>query len=94
MRTFTIDDETQAKIEKWLLEEVYPEIVVEQKKDLAEKGEDSYVPFGYYDKDTPYPYSGAISGDTTYRFTPTSVGLALSVEAWGKVKNFTDFSKW
>lgn len=50
----------------------------------------------YYDDGTKtISPQGAIGGRTTYNFTPTSIGMAVSVScACGAKKNITDYDSW
>jgi hypothetical protein len=89
MWSFPIDDVQQKKIEVWLQTVVYPPIVEEQLKNpdiamLVTKTEDGKI----------YPYGGAVGGDLTYSFTPTSLGTVTSVESWGQKLDITDYDLW
>ncbi len=86
---FQITPEEHAKVNKWLHETVYPAILEEQRKDPSKamwhvEDENGYV----------YPYFGAIGGEVTYRFTPTSIGTAVHVEACGHELDLTDYESW
>jgi hypothetical protein len=88
---FEITEQEKNKIKKWLIEDVFPPIVEEQRKDprisaLLFEDRDGVV----------HPYTGAIGGALTYEFTPTSIGIFLEV-TWGrgtpfeKSLNLTDY---
>lgn len=69
MRTFTITAEQEARVEKWLREEVYP-IWIEYQKLTT----DFPTEMHHYCWGIGYPYEGAIGGGLSYEFTPTSIG--------------------
>jgi len=49
----------------------------------------------YDDGINPTSPVGAIGGRTSYKFTPTGLGVAVSVEcACGESKNITDYECW
>jgi hypothetical protein len=87
---FEITAEEQQRIHHWKITEVYPDIIAKQKEDESLAG--LQVARDYWDQG--YPYGGAIAGDTTYKFSPTSMGLVTEVECWGKVFNLTDYESW
>jgi len=39
-------------------------------------------------------YSGASGGETTYSFTPTSLGVITTVEHFGEKLDLTDYASW
>lgn len=41
-----------------------------------------------------YPYTGAIGGAISYTFNPTSVGVGVSVNAFGESADVTDYDRW
>jgi hypothetical protein len=86
---FQVTPEEQEKIVKWLRETVYPSILEEQKKDPRIAAMHFEDEAGY-----TYPYFGAIGGDLTYSFTPTSIGTVLVVESCGHELNLTDYESW
>jgi hypothetical protein len=88
--TYTVSDEEYARAQKWLKEEVYPEIIAKQKLDpnypswkmwMGKNGEE-------------YPYSGACGGAVTMSFTQTSIGLIIKVTAYGKTLDLTDYDSF
>jgi len=88
---FEITAEDNAKISKWLRDEVYPSIVSEQLKnpDIAQHL--------YPDDDgiIRRPYTGAIGGGLTYEFTPTDMGVVTKVRYFnGKELDLTDYDSW
>lgn len=87
---FEITEEEQAKIDKWLEEVVYPPIIEAQLKDPRHAA----MLFADDNGKIKYPYFGAIGGDLTYKFTPTSLGTVLVVESCGQELNLTDYGSW
>ena len=86
---FSVTKEQDAKIHEWLKTVVYPPIVAEQRKNpeiamWIVKGKDGIE----------YPYSGAIGGDITYSFTPTSLGTCLKVTSFGQELDITEYDQW
>lgn len=84
---FEVTDADEARITKWLQEEVYPE--------LRKSRKHKKIQWHDYD-DAMYPYAGAIGGDITYIFTPNSLGYVTEVEEHFSKKrlNITDYSSW
>lgn len=77
------------KIDHWLKTEVYPEIVAQQKLDPQ------ISQFIYQDESgNAVPYFGAIGGDLTYSFTPTSLGTIIKVECFNKQLDLTAYDEW
>lgn len=87
---FAISNTDVTKINKWLKEEIYPPIVERQKLDP------DIAPFLIADDDgTIYPYSGAVGGDITYSFTPTSLGTIFTVtHSSGAKLDLTTYEDW
>lgn len=87
---FTLDTGMEARIYEWKMKEVYPAIILEQKasKSLRENraARDSW--------ELGYPYGGAIGGDTTYSFTPTSLGVVTKITCYGKELDLTEYGLW
>jgi len=86
---FQLTQEDLEKVDKWLHETVYPAILKDQKKDPSKamwhtEDENGRV----------YPYFGAIGGDITYSFTPTSIGTVVKVESCGHELDLTDYESW
>lgn len=87
-RTFSVTDEQQARVQKWLMEEVYPEVIKKQKASMERSPllEDCWK--------QGFPYGGAIGGDVTYEFTPNSIGITEKVRAYDKELDLTDYESW
>lgn len=93
MLTFTITDEEEQKVAVWL-KEVYTKAIEEQKQKILPSHE-------FYDIykttwDIGYPYTGTIGGGLTYSFTPTGLGVIVTVKEaiTGEELNLTDFDSW
>jgi hypothetical protein len=71
MKTFTITDEQEEKLNAWL----------EQKRNERKASGKSL-------------YEGASGGATTFKFTPTSLGLVTVVKYWNEEINLTDYESW
>lgn len=93
--TLNVTANEQARIDKWLKEEVYPPLVAKQKAAYAEKGNSPSV-IEQQDWEAGYPYGGAIGGGLTYEFTPTSIGLIFKVRYSGHEEplDLTDYASW
>lgn len=89
MKTFTVTPEQQERIDKWLMEVIYPPIVAEQRRSF----EDPH-PMMVSDWDSGYPYQGAIGGGITYEFTPTSIGVIFKVRCDEQTLDLTDYESW
>ncbi len=84
---FSLTAEQNEKVNKWLVEVIYPPMVAEQKKDPKTA---SLI---FADEDgVEYPYTGAIGGGCSYEFTPTSLGIITRV-IWydGQSIDVTDY---
>lgn len=77
------------KIDDWLFNEVYPEIIAKQKQDPEIADHINVDEHG-----REYPYFGAVGGDLTYSFTPTSLGTIVRVTSCGKTLDLTDYDMW
>ena len=93
MITFTLTDEEEQKVKTWL-KQVYVKAIDEQKQKIFSSHE-------FYDTykmcwDLGYPYTGAIGGGLTYSFTPTSLGIVVTVEEslTNEKLDLTDFDSW
>lgn len=71
---FELSNVEKAKVDAWLKETVYPEVIAWQKKNV--KNPDFIYKMCWNDG---YPYEGAIGGGVTYEFTPTSIGNIINV---------------
>jgi hypothetical protein len=78
MLKFSITDEQQAKVEKWLREEVYPAVIADQK--ARTPVDDPAYEISKYCWDQGHPYGGAIGGGVSYVFTPTSIGVVVHAQ--------------
>jgi hypothetical protein len=90
---FNVSEDQQAAIEHWLMEDVYPLVIAEQKKN-TENPDWVYT----YSWAAGYPYEGAIGGGTSYCFTATSIGDILIVRydtfTQHFEKDFTEYECW
>lgn len=66
------------------------------KDELLEKQRAEMSPedFEHLTGNGTYPYSGAIGGGISYIFTPTSIGVGVSVEVFGQKMDVTDLDSW
>ena len=95
--SFGLTKSEDEKINVWLKNTVYPEVIKHQKKTV--KRPDIFYTDCWKDG---YPYEGAIGGGLSYRFTPTSIGVITSaVYTIGMDKNkkewkydLTDYDSW
>jgi hypothetical protein len=85
---FEITREEAARIHAWKIAEVYPTIIAEQR---ANVGTEAFHQDWW---DQGLPYGGAIGGDTTYSFTPTSLGVVVKAHCWGHELDLTDYKSW
>lgn len=78
--TFQLNENQEAKLTEWL------EFV--RRKGVEMHGEDPLHP--------GYPRLGAVGGGITYSFTPTGIGLAVTVKDFltGEVISLTDWEEW
>lgn len=87
---FELSESQKAKVDEWLHTRVYPPILEEQRKD-PEK-----APWLVTDSGgRTYPYFGAIGGELTFQFTPTSIGSIIKViHCTGEQLDLTDYDSW
>jgi hypothetical protein len=89
MRTFTISDEREVEVSAWLkdLREADYLSQIEHCQECKDTGREncSY----HYMEGVPYP--GAIEGPVTYKFTPTSVGMGVSVHYGEQTLDISDW---
>ena len=78
----------QAKKALEFIEQCQKEHLEEQRKTMSEKEFDNLTCGG------KYPYTGAIGGGATYKFTPTSLGVLVSLSYFDKEICLTDFNEW
>lgn len=94
MKKFTLTKEQTTKVNDWLHNTVYPEVINQQKSNIKNP-----MQFHLDCWDMGYPYDGAIGGGLTYCFTETSLGIIETVY-YGLGTNMerklelTDFSHW
>lgn len=86
---FTLTLSQQKKLNQWLEQEVYPSVVSEIKL-----SPDLGLSIFTSADGVEVPYAGAIGGDVTYSFTPTSLGTVIKVESWGRVLDLTEYDMW
>jgi hypothetical protein len=90
---FEITPENSQKLQDWLYNEVYPEIIQKQKETIKEPN--MFHQMGWEDG---VPYQGAIGGGLTYSFTPTSLGTVLKVQYITHSKTYeldlTEYEDW
>ena len=89
--SFELSAKQLAKVQDWLVNEVYPPIIKRQRNDPSC---DPWLP-----PDAKEPYMGAIGGGVTYSFTPTSIGMAVNATFGKGTKNeqsldLTDYDEW
>ena len=89
MITFSITPKQQVKLEHFLKEQ--EAILVEEQKRKMNPAEWEDLTMN-----GKYPYIGAIGGGVVYKFTPTSIGLSVTVDytPTGKSINLTDYDEW
>ena len=89
-RTFTLLDTEEAKFQKWR-SEVLKRGVDHQKKTI----ENPDIVFRTCWEDG-FPYTGAIGGQFTFSFIPTSVGTIVKVSDFvtGEVCDITDYDSF
>ena len=86
---FEITKEQQEKINKWLKEEVEPELLINQKEQYKNS------PFIMSLLERGEVYTGPIGGSLTYSFSNTSVGQIIYVKHFsGQELNLTNYSDW
>lgn len=81
---FEISEENEAKIDEWLANEIYPDLIQQQKDTIAEP-----TIFHTMSWEDGFPYEGAIGGGISYKFTPTSLGVIFEAEYSFGGKTFT-----
>ena len=91
---FEVDKDQLIRVGEWLIHEVYPPIVAEQKKDPEIARLITVCSNG-----VEYPYEGAIGGGLTYEFTATGLGVTTkavygSGTKYEKSIDLTDYSDW
>lgn len=86
---FEISLEKLSEIAKWL-EEINTKALEKQKENLTEEEYD------YLTLNGKFLYTGAIGGNITYSFTPTSLGMVIKIkEAITEEElDITDYDSW
>lgn len=93
MYTFSLSDNQQKKLDAWL-KEVYAKTINMQKAMIEETHEFYHL---YKESwDLGYPYTGAIGGNISYTFTPTSLGATLVVHESASMESIdlTEYDLW
>ncbi len=87
---FSLTEKELQKLEEWK-KEVYAKGIALQKEQYPEP-EDHMV----WCWEEGFPYTGAIGGQFTYCFTPTSIGVTATVKDYitGEKIDLTDYSEW
>lgn len=89
MIKFEISAEDKEKIDRWLTQEVYPDVIAKQKLHI----EPNFVAIDCWENG--FPYEGAIGGGITYSFAPTSIGLVTKVQYGVSYElDLTDYDSW
>lgn len=87
---FTVKPSDLEKIDTWLHSTVYPPILVEQ---LEDPDVSQFIVED--ERGRLYPYTGAIGGELTFTFTPTSLGDVFKVKHYSGLElNLTDYDSW
>jgi hypothetical protein len=88
---FEVTPEQHEKINHWLKQVVYPQLIEEQRKSI----DWSQNPIAPACWDEGHPYEGAIGGGLTYEFTPTSIGISFWVSYGDSHRlDLTDYDSW
>lgn len=87
---FQLDEEQVKKYEAWA-EEVAAKGVEKQKAEIMNPGPEYVVSW-----EMGFPYTGAVGGEITFCFTPTSLGNVCVVtdQVTGEKINLTDYDSW
>ena len=86
---FSTTTEQDTKIDKWLHEEVYPNVIASQREHYKDPS-----PFITMCWDDGYPYEGASGGGLTYSFTPTSLGTVEKVRYGDFELDVSNYGDW
>jgi len=94
-----IDESQQAKFDAWLQEQnkiACQKQIEALEKCLQENPGDTWTQSKLEMAKAGHPYYGAIGGGLTYRFTPNSIGMGVSVEHnYTKNEiNLSDYENW
>lgn len=85
--SFSLSKDQKEKLKTWMAEQ-FANLVEEQRKNMSSTDFDNLTNNG------KYPYTGAIGGDITYCFTPTSLGTITVVKYFDKQIDLTDYNVW
>ncbi len=87
---FEVTPEQQKKLDEWL-KDVYSRAVNKQIEETKEPNE-----FHRFCWDNGVPYTGTIGGGLSYIFSPTSIGLCLTVKEslTGEEIDLTEYDLW
>lgn len=85
--TFTLDADQEIKLAEWCRTQDEAVLAEQRKSDDPFIREEAEAGFAYY---------GAIGGELTYSFSPTSIGTVLVVKhsVTGEEINLTDYGSW
>lgn len=88
--TFTVTRDQKKRIDAWLKKQNTKGVKL-QKKKIKNPGPEYLVCW-----EMGYPYTGAIGGEISYEFSPTSLGDVLVVKnsVTGDELNVTDYDCW
>lgn len=91
MKIFQLNDDQLAKIETWKKEQNLA-AVEKQKENPPDVPKDLLEQFWA----NGYPYGGAIGGELTYSFSPTSIGVQAEVihAFTGEILDVTEYHTW
>jgi hypothetical protein len=91
MKLFNISEEQQAKLDIWVIQQNQISI-------LKQKANPPNVPRSILEScwEGGFPYGGAVGGNLTYSFTPTSLGVVATVTdvLTGNTIDLTDYLDW
>lgn len=91
MKLFDISEDQQAKLDIWVLQQNQISI-------LKQKANPPDVPLTILEScwESGFPYGGAIGGNLTYSFTPTSLGVVVRVTDTlsGNSLDLTEYLDW
>jgi hypothetical protein len=92
-REFTVSEEDEQKVIRWLEDVVYPPLIEAQlaNPEMADRCRKYGV---YREGKLVGPYLGAIASGPTYCFTPNGVGESFVVICGGHTLDLTDIDSW
>lgn len=87
---FEISLEDRIRLNRWLIDEVYPVVIAEQKALLTNPSA-----FQRDCWEQGHPWTGAAGGGLTYQFSPTSLGMVTKVIYLDRFTlDLTDYESW